>query len=180
MESENPTVADGTEPAAESNEHDYAHTAVAPTEPPQLELPEPALGAEVDCPGGTELDLRSGEEPEQRGAPPRRSKRPEDRNCCCCRLLFQRQGRSFNRRAVYTFTTPDTVRWVFPDSEVHEKSFICETCAQIIRTKGKRKQSGKRSLWLKPPEAGKVCIEPVPEAIVQGQIRVGLFYLNTR
>lgn len=160
MESENPTVADGAEPAPESNEHDYAHTSVAPSEPPQLELPEPAVGAEVDCPGGTELDLRSGEEPEQGGAPPRRSKRPEDRNCCCCRLLFQRQGRSFNRRAVYTFTTPDTVRWVFPDSEVHEKSFICETCAQIIRTKGKRKQSGKRSLWLKPPETGKVKEKP--------------------
>ncbi|KAK5611235.1 hypothetical protein CRENBAI_020064 [Crenichthys baileyi] len=171
METENPGIAEGNGSAAESNEHDYAHTAdppepepsstLQPSEPPQLELPEPALGAEVDCPGGTEQDAQTGEEPAvscadaaQRGSP-RRSKRPEDRNCCCCRRLFQRQGRSFNRRAVYTFTTTETVRWVFPDSVVHEKSFLCETCAQIIRTKGKRRQSGKRSLWLKPPEARK-------------------------
>ncbi|KAM4741007.1 uncharacterized protein FYW61_002605 isoform 2-T3 [Anableps anableps] len=170
MESGNPGIADGTEPAAESNEHDYAHTAdpiepevsgtLQPSEPPQLELPEPALGAEVDCPGGTEEEPAvSYVEAVPRGGS-RRSRRPEDRNCCCCRLLFQRQGRSLNRRAVFTFTTPDTVRWVFPDSEVHEKSFLCETCAQIIRTKGKRKQSGKRSLWVKPPEARKVKAKP--------------------
>ncbi|XP_027857940.1 bromo and FHA domain-containing protein DDB_G0267958-like isoform X2 [Xiphophorus couchianus] len=178
MESENPVVAGGTEPAVESNEHDYAHTAdttepeaggtLQPSEPPQLELPEPVLGAEVDCPGGTEPNPHTEDEPAvscaeavPRGGS-RRSRRPEDRNCCCCRLLFQRQGRSLNRRAVYTFTTPDTVRWVFPDSEVHEKSFLCETCAQIIRTKGKRKQSGKRSLWVKPPEVRKVKVSPVP------------------
>ncbi|XP_015240512.1 PREDICTED: nucleoporin GLE1-like isoform X2 [Cyprinodon variegatus] len=168
METDQPRIAEGTGAAAESNEHDYAHTtdppepvpnsALQPPEPARLELPEPALGAEVDCPGVSEQEepAVSCAEAAPRGSGSRRPKRPEDRNCSGCRLLFQRQGRSFNRRAVYTFTTPDTVRWVFPDSEVHEKSFLCETCAQIIRTKGRRKQSGKRLLWVKPPEVTKV------------------------
>ncbi|XP_021167578.2 uncharacterized protein LOC110367140 isoform X2 [Fundulus heteroclitus] len=162
METENPRIADGLGPAAESNEHDYAHTSdppepsVPPAEPPQLELPEPALGAEVDCPGGTEPEAGSAEEPVVTRVSPRVSKRPEDRNCCCCRLLFLRQGRSFNRRSVHTFTTPETVRWVFPDSVVHEKSFLCETCAQVIKSRAKRSQSGKRLMFVKPPETRKV------------------------
>ncbi|KAM3621693.1 uncharacterized protein V6R79_014625 [Siganus canaliculatus] len=118
-------------------------------------LPGPAVGAEVDCPG------HEVEASPRRTAPPRvvgrrRTSRPEDKNCCCCKTQFERQGRSFNRRAVYTFTTPDTVHWLFPDVTVHDKSFLCETCAQVIRSKSKRKQSGKRSLWLKPP-AAKQC-----------------------
>ncbi|KAM4583312.1 uncharacterized protein V3H82_007115 isoform 2-T2 [Fundulus diaphanus] len=165
MESENPRIADGLGPASESNEHDYAHTsdppepglsgAVQPAEPPQLELSEPALGAEVDCPGGTEPEAGGAEDPAVTRSSPRWSKRPEDRNCCCCRLLFQRQGRCFNRRSVYTFTTPETVRWVFPDSVVHEKSFLCETCAQVIKTRAKRSQSGKRQMFVKPPDTRK-------------------------
>ncbi|XP_022077692.2 uncharacterized protein LOC110971616 [Acanthochromis polyacanthus] len=160
-----------TGPSSESNEHDYAHTADAnfassgaPVEPEQstlvqpsasllVEHPEPVVGAEVDCPDGNDAEPRKpGLAPSAavgRG-PSRRPRRPEDRNCSCCKLQFERQGRSFNRRAVYTFTTPDTVQWVFPGSVVHEKSFLCETCAQVVRSKCKRKHSGKRSLWLKP------------------------------
>ncbi|KAI3369754.1 hypothetical protein L3Q82_024577, partial [Scortum barcoo] len=148
----------------------------APAEPEQsvpelhalpVEPPEPAVGAEVDCPGGIDMeaatlppmtveDLQPAAAPElavgaPRGGGRRRPKRPEDKNCCCCRAEFERQGRSFNRRAVYTFTTPDTVQWAFPGCTVNDKSFLCEICAQMIRTKGKRKQSGKRALWLKPP-----------------------------
>lgn len=179
-------------PSAESNEHDYAHTAdanlgtssidppgepeqSAPVEPSaslQVELPEPAVGAEVDCPGANEVEAQTGVDPQKtsdcelaapacpavhRGGP-RRDRRPEDKNCSCCRLEFERHGRSFNRRAVYTFTSPETVHWAFPGSAVHEKSFLCETCAQVIRSKCKRKQSGKRTLWLKPPPAKPVCV----------------------
>lgn len=171
-----------TGPSAESNEHDYAHTAdtnlassstnppgepvqsvlVQPSESLQMELPEPTVGAEVDCPVGNEVEAQTGVHPQktedsQLAAPavhrggPRRVRRPEDKNCSCCRLEFERHGRSFNRRAVYTFTSPETVHWAFPGCVVHEKSFLCETCAQVIRSKCKRKQSGKRNLWLKPP-----------------------------
>lgn len=143
-----------------------------------VEPPEPAVGAEVDCPGGNDVEASSlpppqtEEDPQTtasselatavtlgtpRGGGRRRPKRPEDKNCSCCRSEFERQGRSFNRRAVYTFTTPETVQWAFPDATVHDKSFLCEICAQVIRTKGKRKQSGKRSLWLKPPATKQVC-----------------------
>lgn len=136
-----------------------------------VELPGPAVGAEVDCPVGNETGA-SGEDPQKSAtsqpiaSPPsgrsrsgrRRSSLPEDKNCSCCKVMFERQGRSFNRRAVYTFTTPDTVQWAFPDASVHEKSFLCETCAQVIRSKCKRKQSGKRSLWLKPPVIKQVCV----------------------
>lgn len=142
-----------------------------------VELPEPAVGAEVDCPGGNEVEASS--LPLQTDADPpkpaaselattvspamqhrgrRRPKRPEDRNCACCKSEFEKQGRSFNRRAVYTFTTPETVQWIFPDSVVNDKSFLCETCAQVIRSKCKRKQTGKRSMWLKPPAAKQVCV----------------------
>lgn len=148
---------------------------IAPAEPEQIvpgqptlsvELPEPAVGAEVDCPGGpSQIE----EDPQKtatsaivlasggwRGVR-RRALRPEDKNCSCCKTQFERHGRSFNRRAVYTFTTPETVQWAFPDVTVHEKSFLCESCAQFIRSKCKRKQSGKRSLWLKPPVQKQVC-----------------------
>ncbi|XP_024864604.1 uncharacterized protein LOC112450997 [Kryptolebias marmoratus] len=173
MASGNAANEEETGPAAESNEHDYAHAADGPLaapepepeptfcapQPQELQLPEPAVCAEVE--------VRVIEEPDEPPPPPPRrlrqprrprnpGRRPEDKSCCCCRLLFQRQGRSFNRRAVYTFTTPDTVHWVFPNSEVNDKSFLCETCAQVIRTKGKRKLCGKRSLWLKPPTPRKV------------------------
>ncbi|KAF7651147.1 hypothetical protein LDENG_00115510 [Lucifuga dentata] len=144
---------------------------VQPTDIAAAELPEPAVGAEVDCPGDN--DAGSASPPEQSGETllknksfnstesasstggPRRGRqrtqRPEDLNCCCCKCQFERHGRSFNRRAVFTFTTPETVQWAFPDAVVNDKSFLCETCAQVIRSKSKRKQSGKRSLWLKPP-----------------------------
>lgn len=105
-------------------------------------LTEQALGAEVDCAAGSS--------PSVSRAGPRRSKRPEDRSCSGCKTEFSKQGRSFNRRAVYTFTTPDTVRWVFPDTTVNEKSFLCENCAQFIRSKCTRKAGGKRTMWLKP------------------------------
>lgn len=137
-----------------------------------IELSEQAVGAEVDCLGGNDMDASSplpppphAEENSQktvtsRVAPTnltrcgrRRVNRPEDRSCSCCKSEFERQGRSFNRRAVFTFSTPETVQWVFPDATVNEKSFLCETCAQVVRSKCKRKQSGKRSLWLKPPAA---------------------------
>lgn len=178
-----------TGPSAESNEHDYAHTAdtnlassstnppgepvqsvlVQPSESLQMELPEPTVGAEVDCPVGNEVEAQTGVHPQKtedsqlaaqavhRGGP-RRVRRPEDKNCSCCRLEFERHGRSFNRRAVYTFTSPETVQWAFPGCVVHEKSFLCETCAQVIRSKCKRKQSGKRNLWLKPPPTKPVCV----------------------
>lgn len=201
MASEHPgtTAGGGQEngPSAETNEHDYAHTAVGgfalpeasssssgtpgadgtvvPQEtfnvtPPELmvELPDPVVGAEVDCPGGSDVvaSTQPGEEPRGPAVPAtvmgiapsagsrggrRRAKRPEDKTCSGCGVEFERQGRSFNRRAVFTFSTPDTVQWVFPEASVHDKSFLCETCAQVIRTKCKRKQSGKRFLWLKPP-----------------------------
>lgn len=139
-----------------------------------MELAGPAVGAEVDCPPvGCETVASSPpqaeeeeEEPRKSSAPQpvarsrcgrRRNPLPEDKNCACCRVLFERQGRSFNRRAVYTFTTPDTVQWAFPDAAVHDKSFLCETCAQVVRSKCKRKQSGKRSLWLRPPVTKQVC-----------------------
>ncbi|TNN38306.1 hypothetical protein EYF80_051523 [Liparis tanakae] len=127
------------EEAAALPEHDYAHSAAvepaadeivvaAPGSSSTAEV-EPAVGAEVDCPA-----------------------RPEDENCSSCRFAFERQGRSFNRRAVFTFTTPETVRWVFPEAAAaHDKSFLCETCAQVIRAKCRRKQNGKRTLWLIPP-----------------------------
>lgn len=159
----------------------------APSEPEQsvpgqptlsVDLPEPAVGAEVDCPGGNDVEASSPLPPQTEEDPHkteaselavsapsstsrggrRRAKRPEDKNCSCCKSEFERQGRSFNRRAVYTFTTPETVQWVFPDSTVHEKSFLCETCAQVVRSKCKRKQSGKRSLWLKPPALKQVSL----------------------
>lgn len=149
----------------------------APVQPPaslSVELPEPAVGAEVDCPGVNDAEAASPPPPPRteedtaktaasvpsgttRGRR-RRPKRPEDMNCCCCKSEFERQGRSFNRRAVYTFTTPDTVQWAFPEAVAHEKSFLCETCAQVIRSKCKRKQTGKRSLWLKPPVTNKVSV----------------------
>ncbi|XP_060897692.1 DNA ligase 1-like [Labrus mixtus] len=190
-----------TSPKSETNEHDYAHAvagnsssvthaqvsfttpAESDTIPPeqstlQVELPEPAVGAEVDCLGGHDVEASSQQEttgdPQRSTGDPQRSaaphlsgsaagsrttgtrrrnpvRRPEDRNCGSCKCEFERQGRSFNRRAVYTFTTPETVHWVFPETTVHDKSFLCETCAQVIRSKCKRKQSTKRSLWLKPP-----------------------------
>lgn len=138
-----------------------------------VELPEPAVGAEVDCPGGHDVDASQTEEDPQKAAASglavaaspamgrggrRRPKRPEDKHCSGCKSEFERQGRSFNRRAVFTFTTPETVQWVFPDTVVTDKSFLCETCAQVVRSKCKRKQTGKRPLWLKPPVTKQVCV----------------------
>ncbi|XP_068452039.1 uncharacterized protein [Clinocottus analis] len=123
-------------------------SAVRPTLP--VEPPGPAVGAEVDCHDVGPSALPHTEEDHRKNR--RRPKRPEDMSCSACKFAFERQGRSFNRRAVFTFTTPDTVLWVFPDTVVHDKSFLCETCAQVIRSKCKRKQSGKRALWLKPPQ----------------------------
>lgn len=147
---------------AEHTHNSHVHGALP------MELTGPAVGAEVDCPPvGTSFPQAEDEEEEEPKKssdallPPcgrRRNALPEDQNCACCGVLFERQGRSFNRRAVYTFTTPDAVQWAFPDATVHKKSFLCETCAQVVRSKCKRKQSGKRSLWLKPPVAKQVCL----------------------
>ncbi|XP_035485909.1 bromo and FHA domain-containing protein DDB_G0267958 isoform X2 [Scophthalmus maximus] len=154
---------DGGVAAAAAAQDNCTTPPVQAAAPLPVELPEPAVGAEVDCPGGNYVDApplpaQTGEAPPKTVAPVpgqrggrRRSSRPEDRSCSSCKAEFERQGRSFNRRAVYTFTTPDTVHWAFPGSAVHDKSFLCETCAQLIRSKCKRKQTGKRSLWLKPP-----------------------------
>lgn len=123
-----------------------------------VELPGSVVGAEVDCEARSVKSDENAINTPACGTPSpapwrggrRRTMRPEDKNCSCCRIQFERHGRSFNRRAVYTFTTPETVHWAFPDATVHEKSFLCETCAQFIRSKCRRKQSGKRPLWLKP------------------------------
>lgn len=115
----------------------------------------PAVGAEVVCSG----------EGSQRGASAavkRRGKRrpnflqtslshPENQRCSGCQEQFERQGRSFNRRALYTFTNLETARWAFPRApELHDESFLCETCAQLIRSKCKKRQCGKRTLWIRP------------------------------
>nr|XP_057910880.1 uncharacterized protein LOC131106118 isoform X2 [Doryrhamphus excisus] len=123
---------------SESNEHDYADTA-------------------ADLQGDAEATLPkvSG----QRGR--RRARVQEDKTCCCCcSEHFERQGRGFNRRAVFTFTTPEAAQWVFPDAAaVSKKSFVCETCAQVIRTKCWRKNNGKRVVWLKPPSAKQANVQ---------------------
>ncbi|XP_034020894.1 bromo and FHA domain-containing protein DDB_G0267958-like isoform X2 [Thalassophryne amazonica] len=187
MDSENPEICaenrEETGSSSESNEHDYAHSGAVeagggvaahgdlpfPGEPQQsavdqlAELPAPAVGAEVDCPGGNDVEFASSlhekEENTPKIAASRRSgsrgyrmrlKRPEDGSCCCCKTQFERQGRGFNRRAVFTFTTPDTVHWAFPGSTANDNSFLCELCAQVVRSKSRRRQSGKRSLWVKP------------------------------
>nr|XP_061796744.1 uncharacterized protein LOC133588137 [Nerophis lumbriciformis] len=122
---------------AESNEHDYADTA-----------------AELQAGAGEESAKAGG----QRGR--RRARVQEDKTCCCCSGHFERQGRGFNRRAVFTFTTPEAAQWVFPDAAaVTKKSFVCETCAQVIRTKCWRKNNGKRVVWLKPPSAKQVSVQ---------------------
>lgn len=131
-----------------------------------VELPEPAVGAEVDCEArsfkseenATNTPACNTRSPAPGRGGRRRTMRPEDKNCSGCKIHFERHGRSFNRRAVYTFTTPETVHWAFPDATVHEKSFLCETCAQFIRSKCKRKQSGKRCLWLKPVASKQVRV----------------------
>lgn len=150
----------------EPKEHDYAEAASsstssssAPAADGVTELPEPAVGAEVDCPGGSNVDGASSELPARssvvlRGR--RRPKRPEDKNCSCCKAEFQRKGRSFNRRAVGTFTTAETVQWAFPEAVVHDSSFLCETCVQIIRSMCERKPGGRKALWVKPPAVKKV------------------------
>ncbi|XP_069571401.1 uncharacterized protein [Brachyistius frenatus] len=139
-----------TQPGVSSSSSSFSSPA------PVVELPEPAVGAETRKSRRLPYPPRAAAaalSPPARGGGRRRTHRPEDENCSCCKMEFERQGRSFNRRAVYTFTTPDTVHWAFPGSAVNDKSFLCESCAQVIRTKGKRKQTGKRSLWLKPPAA---------------------------
>lgn len=183
-------------PSSESNEHDYAHSAetnftsaeasssgtqsatVQPSSSSsslQVELPEPALGAEVDCPGGNDIESQNGSDSRKTAATKpaavsRGRRRPSrvdararqrDANCCCCKTEFERQGRSFNRRAVYTFTNTETVHWAFPGCVVHDKSFLCETCAQVIRSKCSRRQSGKRTLWVKPPVTKKVSYSDI-------------------
>lgn len=112
----------------------------------------PAVGAEVVCSG----------EGSQRVAVKRRGKRrpnfkqtsscrPEDQHCSGCREQFERQGRSFNRRALFTFTNLETARWAFPRAlDLQDQSFLCETCAQLIRSKCKKRQCGKRTLWIRP------------------------------
>ncbi|XP_054640212.1 uncharacterized protein LOC129186211 [Dunckerocampus dactyliophorus] len=125
-------------PPSESNEHDYADTAADLQRDAEEELPK-ATG--------------------QRGR--RRARVQEDKTCCCCcSEHFERQGRGFNRRAVFTFTTPEAAQWVFPDAAtVSKKSFVCETCAQVIRTKCWRKNNGKRVVWLKPPSAKQANVQ---------------------
>lgn len=112
----------------------------------------PVVGAEVVCSG----------EGSQRAAGKRRGKRrpnfrqnsvsrPEDQRCSGCREQFERQGRSFNRRALFTFTNLETARWAFPRAlDLQDQSFLCETCAQLIRSKCKKRQCGKRTLWIRP------------------------------
>lgn len=115
----------------------------------------PAVGAEeVVCPG----EASQGEGKRRGGK--RRQKQscvacshPEEKKCCGCRMQFERQGRGFNRRAVCTFTTVETVHWALPHAtELHEKSFLCETCAQLVRSKCRKRQIGKRAMWVKPVE----------------------------
>lgn len=115
----------------------------------------PAVGAEeVVCPGEG-----SQGEGKRRGGKRRQKQscvactHPVEKRCCGCRMQFERQGRGFNRRAVWTFTTVETVRWVLPHaSELHDKSFLCETCAQLVRSKCRKRQIGKRAMWVKPME----------------------------
>ncbi|XP_034389417.1 uncharacterized protein LOC117731282 [Cyclopterus lumpus] len=139
------TVLGAEEEAATLPEHDYAHSvaneSASPEVAPAANEVEKAVGAEVDCPALTPA-TRAGR---------RRLNPPEDESCASCMIAFERHGRSFNRRAVFTFTTPETVHWVFQGSEVHDKSFMCETCAKVLRGKCRRKQTGKRSLWLQAP-----------------------------
>ncbi|XP_037108191.1 uncharacterized protein LOC119123299 isoform X1 [Syngnathus acus] len=135
-------------PPSESNEHDYADTDFADTST-AAELPARAGGDEDD---EEEEKNQLPKAPVHRGR--RRTKGQEDNMCSCCKDQFERQGRGFNRRAVFTFTTPEAAQWVFPDAgAISKKSFVCETCAQVIRTKCWRKNNGKRVLWLKPAVA---------------------------
>lgn len=112
----------------------------------------PVVGAEVVCPG----------EGSKRAAVKRRGKkrpnfrqtslpRPEDQRCSGCQEQFERQGRGFNRRALFTFTNLETASWAFPRAaDLHDQSFLCETCAQLIRSKCTKRQCGKRTLWIRP------------------------------
>ncbi|XP_071393353.1 uncharacterized protein [Centroberyx affinis] len=150
--SSDPPAADGEVPPQNSvlqpappdqSEPGQSASNVAPAE-----LPEPSGGENYAGTPPPEDPQTKTCEPEPAAARP-----PEERSCCCCKSEFERQGRHFNRRSVFTFTTPDTVQWVFPDAAVHAKSFLCEGCVRILRSKTKRKQSGKRSMWLRPPPA---------------------------
>ncbi|KAG7999395.1 hypothetical protein GBF38_000203 [Nibea albiflora] len=160
-----------------SENADFMSTEAPSSSTLSVELPEPTVGAEVDCLGGNDVEgafsratHRQSNRPKKtpRSRLPselpgpsvvlrsrRRPKGPEDKNCSCCKAEFERQGRSFNRRAVYTFTSPETVQWVFPEAVVHDKSFLCEPCAQVIRRNCKRKQNKKKVLWLIPPVENK-------------------------
>ncbi|KAG8007949.1 hypothetical protein GBF38_013699 [Nibea albiflora] len=159
-----------------SENADFMSTEAPSSSTLSVELPEPTVGAEVDCLGGNDVEGASPELPpseqqteedSQKSASSelpgpsvvlrsrRRPKGPEDKNCSCCKAEFERQGRSFNRRAVYTFTSPETVQWVFPEAVVHDKSFLCEPCAQVIRRNCKRKQNKRKVLWLIPPVENK-------------------------
>uniref|UniRef100_A0AAV2MLF6 Uncharacterized protein n=1 Tax=Knipowitschia caucasica TaxID=637954 RepID=A0AAV2MLF6_KNICA len=111
----------------------------------------PAAGVEVVCSGeGSHRDgrRRSKRMPNFKQPPPR----PEDERCSGCQVKFERQGRRFNRRALCTFTNVYTARWTFPQAaaELQETSFLCETCAQLIRSKYRKRQCGKRTLWTRP------------------------------
>lgn len=173
--------------AAAASEHDYAETTAANNSTSTdaadggvvVQESSTTVGAEVDCPPVNHVCAFTPLQAEEEGprktddatefaaaatvASPvhrvgrRRPKQPEDRSCSACKVAFEKQGRSFNRRAVFTFTTPEAVQWVFPDSTttVHDKSFLCETCAQVIRTKCSRRMNGKTALWLKPYQ---VCV----------------------
>lgn len=112
----------------------------------------PVVGAEVICSG----------EGSQKTAVKRRGKkipnfrqtsscRPEEQKCSGCQEQFERQGRGFNRRALFTFTNLETARWAFPRAtDLSDQSFVCESCAQLIRSKCKRRQCGKRTLYVRP------------------------------
>ncbi|KAK7899444.1 hypothetical protein WMY93_020297 [Mugilogobius chulae] len=123
----------------------------------------PAVGAEVVC---------SGEVPQGDGR--RRSKRrlnfkpapsrPEDERCTGCRVKFERQGRRLNRRALGTFTNVETARWTFPQValELQDSSYMCEACAQLIRSKYRKRQFGKKTLWIRPMHKTENEPEPRP------------------
>ncbi|KAJ0049957.1 hypothetical protein NL108_006500 [Boleophthalmus pectinirostris] len=136
-----------------------ATIAVAPEEwdaPGEVEVSPaadcaPAVGAEVVCSGeGSQSGARK--RGKRRPNFKQTSSRPEDERCSGCRVKFERHGRSFNRRALCTFTNLETARWTFPQAaeQLQESSFLCETCAQLIRSKYRKRQCGKRTLWIRP------------------------------
>ncbi|XP_072296073.1 uncharacterized protein [Eucyclogobius newberryi] len=139
----------------------------------------PVVGAEVVC---------CGEGPQGQGK--RRSKkklnfntlssRAEDERCTGCRVKFERQGRRFNRRALSTFTNVETARWTFPQvaEELQDTSFMCETCAQLIRSKYRKRQCGKRTLWTRPMHSTQPEPESRPKEKRVGKKSRAVFLMN--